>query len=115
MAEPDQPRAASPPPETLDELYEHAPCGYLTTAADGIIVRANATLLGLLGETRDSLLGREIQTILTPDARTFYQTHCAPMLAQHGLLSEIAIDLACAGGGRLPTLVNWRRVDHPGG
>src|SRR5471030_259363 len=109
MAEADQPHAASPPPETLDELYEHAPCGYLTTGADGVIVRVNATLLGLLGETRDTLLGRQIQTILTPNARIFYETDCAPLLKLHGQLSEIAIDLACAGGDRLPALVNWRR------
>jgi PAS domain S-box-containing protein len=115
MAEPEHQRAASPPPETLDELYEHAPCGYMTTRADGVIVRVNTTLLDLLGETSASLLGRPIQTILTPDARMFYETHCVPMLRLHGLISEISIDLACAGGGRLPALVNWRRVDDPDG
>jgi PAS domain S-box-containing protein len=115
MAEPEHQRAASPPPETLDELYEHAPCGYMTTRADGVIVRINTTLLDLLGETSASLLGRQIQTILTPDARMFYETHCVPMLRLHGLISEISIDLACAGGGRLPALVNWRRVDDPDG
>jgi PAS domain S-box-containing protein len=115
MAELDIQHTARPPPETLDELYEHAPCGYLTTGADEVIVRANSTLLGLIGETRDTLLGRHVRTLLTPDAWTLYQTQCVPLLQQHGLLNEISIDLACAGGAVLPALVNWRRVDDPDG
>jgi PAS domain S-box-containing protein len=102
------PRPAAPPPETLDELYEHAPCGYLTTQADGTIVRVNTTLLVLLGETPETLLGRPIQSILTPGARTFYETHGALMLRLHGFLREIQMDLVRADGGHLPTLVNWR-------
>jgi PAS domain S-box-containing protein len=115
MAELDIQHTARPPPETLDELYEHAPCGYLTTGADGIIVRANVTLLELLGESHDTLLGRQVQTILAPDARKFYQAHCAPMLELHGRLTEISVDLVCADGGRLPAQVNWRRVDNAEG
>jgi PAS domain S-box-containing protein len=103
--------APCPPPETSDDLYEHAPCGYLTAGADGVIVRVNTTLLTMLGETRASLLGRQIQSILTPDGRTLYATQYAPLLNSHGVLSEISIDLACADGGRLPARANWRRVD----
>lgn len=104
-----------PPDETLDELYEHAPCGYLTTRADGVITRVNATLLGFLGETRDAVLGRHIQTILTPGARMFFETHCAPMMNLHGALDELSLDLARKDGGRLPAMVNFRRVDDAEG
>jgi len=31
--------------ETAEELYEHAPCGYLSALPDGIIVRVNQTFL----------------------------------------------------------------------
>ncbi|HEY0423772.1 MAG TPA: PAS domain-containing protein, partial [Rhodopila sp.] len=111
----DQPDWNGPPAETLDELYENAPCGYLTTRADGVIVRANATLLRFLGESRDTLLGRPIQSILTTGARLFYETNCAPLLTLHGSLDEISLDLARADGGLLPALLNWRRVDDAQG
>ena len=106
----DQPHPAIPPPETLDELYEHAPCGYLTTQTNGVITRANATLLNLLGETRHSLLGRSIQTVLTPAYRVLYETTYAPMLDQHGFLNEVSVALTRTDGGELPALVNWRSV-----
>jgi PAS domain-containing protein len=32
------------PDEPIAELYDRAPCGYLTTTPDGRIVRVNATL-----------------------------------------------------------------------
>jgi PAS domain S-box-containing protein len=115
VTQPRQKVAPAPPPETLDELYEHAPCGYLTTRADGVIVRVNATLLSLLAETRDTLLGRRIQTILAPGARIFYEIHCAPLLTENGFLNEVSIDLARADGGQLPALVNWRRVEDAKG
>ena len=33
------------PDEGAEELYENAPCGYITTRADGTIARVNRTLL----------------------------------------------------------------------
>jgi hypothetical protein len=34
-----------PPEETLDDLYDHAPCGYVTLDSRLRVVRINATLL----------------------------------------------------------------------
>lgn len=99
----------------MDELYEHAPCGYLTTRADGVIARVNTTLLTLLAETRERVLGLPFQALLPPDAGAFYETHCAPLLASNGVLVGISIDLARADGTRLPAIVNWRRVADAAG
>ena len=35
--------------ETAEDLYEHAPCGYLSTLPDGTIVRVNQTLIEWTG------------------------------------------------------------------
>ena len=54
----DQPSAAPGavlPEESLAELYDQAPCGYLTTTADGEIVRVNDRIL--LGLTEAQLFG----------------------------------------------------------
>ena len=43
--------------ESAEELFETAPCGYLTTALDGTIVRVNRTFEELTGRTRAELIG----------------------------------------------------------
>ena len=40
------------------ELYDNAPCGYLSTLPDGTIIKANATFLAWTGYDRDALIGR---------------------------------------------------------
>jgi PAS domain S-box-containing protein len=93
--------------ETAQDLYEHAPCGYLSTAPDGTIVRVNATLLRWLGYRAEELVGRKrFQDLLSVGARIYHETHYAPMLRMQGAVREIAVDLVAADGRRLPALVN---------
>jgi PAS domain S-box-containing protein len=93
--------------ETAEELYEHAPCGYLSTLPDGIIVRANQTFLTWLGAARQDLIGhKRFQDLLNIGGRIFYETHFAPLLQMQGFVNEIAFDVICADGRQLPVLVN---------
>ena len=39
--------------DDAEDLYEHAPCGYLSTTPDGTIVKVNQTFLTLDGYRRD--------------------------------------------------------------
>jgi PAS domain S-box-containing protein len=103
---PAQPRSASPDREQDDDLYEDAPCGYISTTPDGELVRVNRTLLSWTGYTRDELQGRRFQDLLTPGGRIYHETHYAPLLRMQGAVREIALDLVCAGGRHLPVLVN---------
>jgi PAS domain S-box-containing protein len=96
------------PEETLDELYEHAPCGYLTTTVSGTIVRVNATCLEWLGLARQDVLGRRLPTLLTAGARIFYETHCGQQLRRGGLVRQVAMDLSRADGSKFPALIDWR-------
>jgi sigma-B regulation protein RsbU (phosphoserine phosphatase) len=91
----------------LDDLYENAPCGNLSSMADGTIVKVNATLLGWLGYARDDLSGRKrFGDLLTTGARIYYETHFAPLLAMQGEISGIALDLRTSAGGTFPVLVS---------
>ena len=45
--------------DSLEDLYEHAPCGYLSTLLDGRIAKVNTTLLNWLGYQRGDLVGRK--------------------------------------------------------
>ncbi|MCG2582983.1 PAS domain-containing hybrid sensor histidine kinase/response regulator [Massilia sp. TS11] len=93
--------------ETAEELFDGAPCGYLSLARDGRIVRINLTLLNWLGFTREALLGKVyFQDLVGQGARIFYDTHFAPQLMLLGRLGEFAFDLRCADGRSLPVLVN---------
>ncbi len=93
--------------ETTEELYESAPCGYLSTLPDGTIVRANQTFLTWIGMERQDLVGHKcFADLLSVGGRIFYETHFAPLLQMQGFINEIAFDLTCADGRPLPVLAN---------
>jgi sigma-B regulation protein RsbU (phosphoserine phosphatase) len=90
-----------------EALFEDAPCGYLATELDGMIVRVNRTFEALTGFSRAELVAeRRFQQLLAPGARIYHETHYAPLLRMQGAVSEIALELVCADGTRLPALVN---------
>ncbi|WP_329129522.1 SpoIIE family protein phosphatase [Streptomyces sp. NBC_01476] len=99
-------RLADLPEDSAEELYEHAPCGYLTTLMDGTIVKINTTLLGWLGRTRGEVLDRlRFADLLTVGGKLYHETHYAPLLGMKGQVNGIALELAAADGSRLPILV----------
>ncbi len=103
------------PGDEADELYDHAPCGYLTTDADGRILRANATLARWLGRTTDDLSSMTFVELLTPGGRIYHETHFAPSLRMHGEVREIAVELRRSDTARLPVLVNATLDRHGDG
>ena len=102
--------------ESAEELYEHAPCGYLSTLTDGTIVRVNQTFLDWTGASREALLsGTRFQTLLTIGSRIYYETHYAPLLRMQGFVNELALDVIGGGGRILPVLLNSRQKRDAGG
>ncbi|MEW2167090.1 SpoIIE family protein phosphatase [Streptomyces sp. NPDC007084] len=92
--------------DSAEDLYENAPCGYLSTQLDGLIAKVNTTLLNWLGYRRDELLGRmHFSDLLTVGGRIYHETHFAPLLRMQGEVSGIALELKAADGSRLPVLV----------
>jgi phosphoserine phosphatase RsbU/P len=93
--------------DDAEELYDRAPCGYLTTAPDGTILKVNQTFLTWTGYGRDDLVGRRcLSDLLTPGGRIYHETHYAPMLQMQGSVREIALEIVTAGDRRLPALMN---------
>ncbi|MEW2574009.1 SpoIIE family protein phosphatase [Streptomyces sp. NPDC047070] len=90
---------------SAEELYEHAPCGYLSTLMDGTIAKINTTLLGWLGLDRSRVVGRmRFTDLLTVGGKLYHETHFAPLLQMKGEISGIALDIKAAGE-RMPVLV----------
>ncbi|MEU1008572.1 SpoIIE family protein phosphatase [Streptomyces sp. NPDC005890] len=93
--------------DSAEELYENAPCGYLSTLMDGTIAKINTTLLGWLGLDREALVGRKRFTdLLTVGGKLYHETHFAPLLRMQGEISGIALEIKQATGGRIPVLVS---------
>jgi sigma-B regulation protein RsbU (phosphoserine phosphatase) len=93
--------------DDAEQLYDRAPCGYLSTAPDGTIIKVNQTFLTLTGYDRGQLVGRvRFAQLLSAGGRIYYETHYAPMLSMQGHAHEIAFDLVQGEGSRLPVLVN---------
>ncbi len=93
--------------ESLEDLYEHAPSGYVFTLPDGTFAKVNQTLLTWTGYQRETLLaGMRFQDLLMVAGKIFYETHYAPLLHMQGFANEIAFDLVCHDGHHLPVLIS---------
>lgn len=96
-----------PPEQSAEELFEEAPCGYLTTTPDGTILRVNRTFERWLGVRRGDLIGRRrFIDLLSPGSRIYHETHYSPLLRLQKEVKEIALELIREDGPPLPVLVN---------
>lgn len=99
-----------------EDLFENAPCGYLTMGSDGRITKVNATLAAWTGIQADKFIGRRLHQFLNMAGRIYYETHIAPLLRMQGFFNEFALDFETAAGERLPVIANaCERKDADGG
>src|SRR5687767_11470383 len=98
----------------MDELLDHAPCGFVSFGDDGRIAVINATLLERLGYAREELVGRHIETLLTIGGKIFYQTHLFPLVKLHWRAQEIFLLLRSRTGEDVGTLCNAVRHERGG-
>ncbi|GAB2838341.1 PP2C family protein-serine/threonine phosphatase [Lentzea nigeriaca] len=115
MKPPDDVAFAALLEDSAEDLYDNAPCGYVSTLLDGTIAKINATLLSWLGHDRDDLVGRtRFPDLLTVGGRMYYETHFAPLLQMQGELGGVALEMRTADGTRLPVLLT-STVKHGAG
>ncbi|NJQ07080.1 PP2C family protein-serine/threonine phosphatase [Streptomyces lonarensis] len=92
--------------DSAEELYEKAPCGYLSTLMDGTVARVNGTLLEWLGLTREEVVSRlTFPDLLTGSGKLFYETRFFPLLRLKGEVNGMAMDLSLRDG-RLPVMAS---------
>ena len=98
--------------ETNDtELYEEAPCAYLSTLPDGTIIRGNRTFFTWIGARPEDIVGKtRFQALLTVGSRIYYETHYAPLLQMQGFVSEIALDVRRTDGAVRPIVASARQL-----
>jgi phosphoserine phosphatase RsbU/P len=94
------------PTDEYRDLFENAPCGYITIGSDGRISKVNATFTAWTGFPADKLIGRRLHQFLNVAGRIYYETHIAPLLRMQGFFNEFALDFETAAGERLPVIAN---------
>jgi sigma-B regulation protein RsbU (phosphoserine phosphatase) len=92
--------------EDLEDLYENAPCGYLSLRTNGRVFKVNRTFCTWTGYSADELIGMRLHDLLNVAGRIFYETHFAPLLRMQGFFNEVALDIIKKDESLLPVLVN---------
>ncbi len=91
--------------DSAEDLYEHAPCGYLSTLLDGQIAKINTTLLDWLGYRAASWSAGGGSPTCSPSAAALPRDPFRAAAAHAGRGRGIALELVAADGRRLPVLV----------
>ncbi len=100
----------------VEDLYNHAPCGYHSLDANGVFVRVNDTELRCLGYTRDEIVGRKRFTDLLPKAgrRRFRCSYA--LLKKQGGVKDLELEMIRKSGEVFPALLSETAVrDADGG
>jgi PAS domain S-box-containing protein len=86
----------------IEDMYEHAPCGYHSLDRDGVVVRINATELEWLGYSRAEVVGRKsYRDLLAPPSRELFDTDFEQFVGS-GRISRLEVDLLRKDGDVLP-------------
>jgi PAS domain S-box-containing protein len=92
--------------EDLEDLYQHAPCGYLSLLPDGKILNTNETLLNWLGFARGEILSLFFQSILPVGDRILFETHIGPLIQMQGFVKEINLSLVRKDKTKISVLIS---------
>jgi diguanylate cyclase (GGDEF)-like protein/PAS domain S-box-containing protein len=101
--------SGGPDPAHFEALFQQAPCGYLITDDAGRITAVNDTFVHWSGYSRPALIGSKLQSLMPVGDRILYSTHCIPQLGINGAVSEIAVEIVAADGGRRAALLSASR------
>jgi PAS domain S-box-containing protein len=93
-------------PEEFEDLYEHAPCAYVSLSLDGLITQTNKTFAAWAAIEREHLVGSRFRDCLNMASRIYFETHLFPLLRIQGFVNEVALEFSFGGGSQFPALVN---------
>jgi len=77
----------------VQDLYDHAPCGYHSLDERGIFTRINETELSWLGYPREELIGKKhFEELVTPEFVEVFVRNFA-VLKERGVLQDLELEL----------------------
>jgi diguanylate cyclase (GGDEF)-like protein/PAS domain S-box-containing protein len=101
--------------DEIEDLYNHAPCGYHSFDKDEIIQRINDTELEWLGYTRDEVEGKlKMTDLLTHSSAQLFHKNFV-LLKKRDLLNDIELEFLRKNGTVLNGLINSTVIRDTGG
>ncbi|MEO6683297.1 MAG: ATP-binding protein [Ginsengibacter sp.] len=92
--------------EEIYDLYNHAPCGYHSTDADGRFVEINNTELKWYGYRRSEIIGKmKFFDLLTIESKEGYECHYTE-LKKNGFLRDVKFEVIRKDGSIFPVMLN---------
>lgn len=92
--------------EDLQDLYDHAPCGYHSLDPDGLIIAMNQTALDWLGYARHELVGRKhFVELMTPAGVERFKEQF-PIFIQKGHIHGLEFEIVRKNGAHFPVILN---------
>lgn len=77
----------------IEDLYEHAACGYHSLDKDGVIRRINQTELDWLGYRREELIDRKrFSDLLAPNSQSVFANNF-PRFMKHGVTRDLEYEM----------------------
>lgn len=90
----------------MEDLYNHAPCGYHSLDKDGFVLRINDTELQWLGYTRDDMTGKmKYQDLLPPAGLQTFQEKFLKF-KDRGYVHDLELEIMRKDGSVLVGLIN---------
>lgn len=93
--------------EEAEDLYQNAPCGYISILPNRTIAKINNVLLKWLGYSREELVYKKKFTdIISIGGKIYYETHHDPLQRMQGYVNELNYDFVRKDGSTFPCLLN---------
>lgn len=96
--------------EDTRDLYDHAPCGYLSMSSNIFLSNINKTLLGWLGYSEQEVIGKmKFEDLLTSENRKVFLKSFEDTFDQYkksGVINDLEFDFQRKDGTSFPVLVN---------
>ncbi|MCS6289184.1 MAG: PAS domain S-box protein [Nitrospira sp.] len=101
--------------QDVQDLYDHAPCGYHSLNSQGMFVGINQTELDWLGYRKDEVIGvMRFLDLLTPEsAELFHQQF--PRFIERGVVRDLEFEIRRKDGTLLPVLLSATAIKDPDG
>ena len=94
------------PTDDFEDLFDSAPCGYISLSPDGRVVHANRRIASWTGYSVAELIGRRVHDLLNVAGRVLFETNISPLLRMQGFVDEVAMNFITVDEGTVYCLVN---------
>lgn len=100
--------------DEVQDLYEHAPCGYHSLDKDGRVVQINQTELLWLGRSKEEVIGQPFLTFFTEASQAAFRQHF-PEFLKYGQIRDLEFELVRKDGSTMPVLVSATAIKDQAG